>query len=229
MSILNWSNHSSVPHYLRDEEHPESLPLILRLEKDPTMQPTHEEALLATSKAIVELFNDPRASSSDEWLPYLESWMSGRIRKVSRRARGSAWDKVQELEGITVTFGNAEVRVLLPHPLDKPPLEIKKLQVAGLDLPRDPNYDFNSPSKGLFTSINPDIKMTTGKSMAQIGHATQLAIFNSTEEEVRSWDDKGQEVHLGEWLSPVRWQAEIQDAGFTEVAPGTVTARGRIS
>jgi peptidyl-tRNA hydrolase len=229
MSLLNWNSYNEVPHYLRDEEEPYSLPLILHLEKDTSLQPSHEEALIASAKAIIALFDDERSEEGKEWFPYLDKWMHGRIRKVARRARASAWDNVQNLDGVTVSYGKAEVRVLLPHPLDNPPIEVKKLQVSGLDLPKTSNSLENDSKNALALSINPDVSMSTGKSMAQIGHATQLAIFNTDEEKLSQWALSDRKVVLADWNSQDKWDAEIQDAGFTEVAPGSVTARGMIT
>lgn len=228
MSLLNWNSHSEVPHYLRDEEEPYSLPLILRLEKDASLLPSHEEALIASAKAVIALFDDERSIEKNEWFPYLDKWMHGRIRKVARRARASAWDNVQNLEGITVNYGKAEVRVLLPHPLDTPPAEVKKLQVSGLDLARTANSIEVDSKNSLALSINPDVSMSTGKSMAQVGHAAQLAVFNTDKDKLSNWALSDRKIILADWNSQNKWDAEIQDAGFTEVAPGSVTARGTI-
>lgn len=228
MSLLNWNSYNEVPHYLRDEEEPYSLPLILRLEKDPSQQPTHEEALIASAKAVIALFDNEKSVEGNEWYPYLDKWMHGRIRKVARRARASAWDNVQHLNGITVTHGKAEVRVLLPHALDTPPTEVKKLQVSGLDLVRESSSQNDLSINSLAISLNPDVSMSTGKSMAQVGHAAQLAVFNTAEDKLTNWDSSERNIVLADWNSQSNWDAEIQDAGFTEVAPGSVTARATI-
>jgi peptidyl-tRNA hydrolase len=227
MSISQWSNITSIPPYLRDEVDPYSLPLILHLEKDVETHPSHEEALLATVSGIITLFDDPR--SQEEWKQPIDSWINGRIRKVARRARGAAWDKVQELPGVTVDFGKAQLRVLLPHPVEETPIEVKKLQVAGLDLPKTGFTASEQADVTLSVSLNPDVPMTTGKSMAQIGHATQLAIFQSSTEQVKAWESLGSAYALTEWDVFESWTAEVQDAGFTEVAPGTYTSRGTIN
>jgi peptidyl-tRNA hydrolase len=227
MSISQWSNVTSIPPYLRDETNPYSLPLILRLEKDVETQPSHEEALLATVSGIITLFDDPRSQS--EWKEPINNWINGRIRKVARRARGVAWDKVQDLPGVTVTVGKAQLRVLLPHPVEETPTDVKKLQVAGLDLPKSGLVPTIDADIKLSVSLNPDISMTTGKSMAQIGHATQLAIFQSSTEQVEAWASLGSAYTLVGWDAFEFWTAEVQDAGFTEVAPGTYTSRGTIN
>jgi hypothetical protein len=222
MSISTWSNYlSHIPHYLRDEEEPYSLPLILRLEKGDNA-PTHEEALLAVVQGIAEMFDMDRSASDPIW-DSIELWMQGRIRKVARRARGSAWDKVKASESLYIKYGNAELCILPPHKLADTPVVIKSLQVAGLDLPREADNKAQAPK--LLISINPDIQMTTGKSMAQVGHATQLAIFNSEADTLQAWKTDGYSAGFTTWDAYSKWTAEIQDAGFTEVEPGTITIR----
>lgn len=223
MSISTWSNYiSQIPHYLRDEEEPYSLPLILRLEKGDNA-PTHGEALFAVVQGIAEMFDMDRESVDPIW-NNIDLWMQGRIRKVARRARGNAWEKVKASESIYVKFGNAELCILPPHKLAETPLVIKSLQVAGLDLDRE-TVQVNNDSAKLLISINPDIQMTTGKSMAQIGHATQLAIFNSSADTLQAWKTDGYSTAFTSWSGHDEWTAEVQDAGFTEVEPGTVTTR----
>lgn len=222
MSILDWSDYDSLPHYIRDEEQPYSLPIIVRVEKDETLMPTHEEALIATAKAITLFLDDERTVNDGEWAEATNTWLKGRIRKVARRARSAAWDKAVALGGVLVQHGNAEVLVLPPHPVDAPLAEVKKLQVSGLDLP---HAGFETISSGLFLSLNPEIPMTTGKSLAQIGHATQLAIFNSNKTDLAAWKLKSFPTALCNWEAYTDWTADVQDAGFTEVPAGSLTAK----
>jgi peptidyl-tRNA hydrolase len=222
MSILNWSDYDSLPHYLRDEEQPYSLPIIVRVEKDENLMPTHEDALVATAKAIALFLDDERTVNGGEWAEATNTWLKGRIRKVARRARSTAWDKAVALGGILVQHGTAEILVLPPHPVDAPLPEVKKLQVSGLDLP---HVGFTPATSGLLLSLNPEIPMTTGKSLAQIGHATQLAIFNSNKLDLEAWKMKNFPIALCNWEAYSDWTADVQDAGFTEVPAGSLTAK----
>ena len=222
MSISDWSDKiSTLPHYLRDEAEPYSLPLVLRVEKTGDL-PTHEEALLAVIHGIAELFDKDRTLGDPIW-NNLELWMQGRIRKVARRARGAAWEKVKDSESVYVKVGNAELCILPPHKLAEVPAVIKSLQVSGLDLPR--GATFNNSEAKLLVAVNPDVQMTTGKSMAQVGHAAQLAILNSSASTLEEWKADSFSAGFTPWGSFSEWTAEVQDAGFTEIAPGTFTTR----
>ena len=63
--------------------------------------------------------------------------MAARIRKIARRARGAHWAAVQELPGVTWTVGGAQVRALLPGPVDEVPKVVSRLQIGGTDLEPD--------------------------------------------------------------------------------------------
>ncbi|MEZ5266557.1 MAG: hypothetical protein R2755_33265 [Acidimicrobiales bacterium] len=54
-------------------------------------------------------------------------WLA--IRKHVRRARGAACSRVAALDGVTVARDGAEVRALLPYPLDALPRDLARLQL----------------------------------------------------------------------------------------------------
>jgi peptidyl-tRNA hydrolase len=78
--------------------------------------------------------------------------------------------------------------------------------------------------------LNPDVEMTAGKAMAQAGHAAQLGYRAATTSQRRRWQDAGFEVAArtagaAQWADALAAGAPVvQDAGFTEVAPGSCTA-----
>lgn len=226
MSISDWADLDTTPHYLRDEVTPYVLPIVVRLEKE--NQPCHEEAILGAAQAMVKFLADSRNEAEGEWNADTMYWLQGRIRKIVKRARGAAWDKVLTLPGVYVKYGKAELYLLPPCPADEQPAEIRKLQVSGLVLPY--GLTDEPASSALCIALNPEVSsMSTGKSIAQACHAAQLAVFNSTREELSAWEAAGYPVKLTTWDSFKNWLVEIQDAGFTEVEPGTVTARAQFA
>ena len=90
--------------------------------------------------------------------------------------------------------------------------------------------------------VRTDLKMSTGKTAAQAGHAAVSASEKARREKPnwwRSWMDEGQckivvKVEGEEELRKLKEEAEklgipavlIQDRGLTEVAPGTTTCLG---
>ncbi|WP_246212201.1 aminoacyl-tRNA hydrolase [Streptomyces abyssomicinicus] len=210
----------------RDEKPQYVLPLVVRLEK--TDPPARTDALETSARAVLTVLDDPRSSGDGEWAEAVDAWQDARIRKVVRRARGGEWRKAQTLPGITVTGRSAEVRVYPPVPLDGWPRELAKLQVSGTDLD-DPEPP---PPAGPATPVlwlNPEVHMSAGKTMAQTGHAAQLAWWELSDADRAAWRDSGFALAV-RTASPERWARllrsdlpVVRDAGFTEIAPGSCT------
>jgi len=145
-----------------------------------------------------------------------------------RRGRGAAWDRAASLPGITVTHRSAEVRVFPPVPVDDWPQDLAKLQVSGTDF-----ADAEPPAPPLPGQptlwITPEIPMTTGKAMAQAGHAAQLAWWRLGATARDEWAQSGFDLAV-RTATEEQWKRLlasdlpiVQDGGFTEVAPGSRT------
>lgn len=94
----------------------------------------------------------------------------------------------------------------------------------------------------MVVAVRRDIKLSVGKTAAQVGHAcVNLALMerNQKRKEFRAWLEEGQKkvvVKVGSLkeLYALKEQAEdrglptsvVQDAGLTEVEPGTTTCLG---
>ena len=216
-----------------------AMPLILRLERD---DPPPCSALLeAAGSAAVALCLDGRSQLGGPWYPDVQPWLVGRIRKVTRRARGAQWLAVTELPGITIDHRGAQVRALLPWLVAETPRTVTRLQVGGTDVPPDSP---GPPPEGLpVLWIAPGLVMTTGKAAAQVGHGTMLLAALLAAQgrgaELDRWAADGYRCAV-RTAGPQRWARlaageqpdlawrergvlAVRDAGFTEVAPGTVT------
>lgn len=86
MSLLYWANYQGLSDYTVDEANPYALPIIVRVEKDPALTPSHEELQLAVAYAITAFFESDKTAPGGEWHQEVLQWLSGRIRKVARRA-----------------------------------------------------------------------------------------------------------------------------------------------
>ncbi|MFI0354103.1 hypothetical protein [Actinomadura sp. 9N407] len=228
------------------DDPPWAMQLVARAEK--AAPPSHSAVCAATATAVVRLLTDPRAADPDgEWHPFVHRWESGRIRKVTRRARGVRWPEVQALPGVTVEEDGAEVRAFVPGPVTEVPPEIAKLQVAGLELTDDPGDGGDSGGGGgdsgdtarkpleppyAVIALNPDVPMTTGKAAAQSGHAAHLLLRQAGAAAVQAWIEGGLRVRIARDIPWRRCVKEatvaVRDAGFTEVPPRTMTAVGWI-
>lgn len=196
-----------------------AMPVILRIERDPL--PERTALLEAAAEAAVAVCLDERAAPGGPWYDDVRAWTDGRIRKIARRARGAHWRAVQDIGGVTVAVGSAEVRALVPGPVDDVPREVSRLQIGGTELGED---EPGPPDPGRpLILLNPHVEMSLGKAAAQVGHASMIlaAVRGWTATEPfavrtatgRQWDDV---------LADDRSVA-VRDAGFTEVEPGTIT------
>jgi peptidyl-tRNA hydrolase len=215
---------------VRDEGPQFALPLVVRVERgDP---PTRTDALEGAARAVLEFLSDPRVTGIDgvdgEWTAVERAWEDARIRKVVRRARGAAWERARALPGITVRQGTAEVRVYPPVPVDDWPADLARLQVSGTDF-EDPTRPGAVPGGLPVLWLNPELPMSTGKAMAQVGHGVQLAWWELEPTDRSKWKDvefdlRVRTAAVGRWKELLASGLPVvTDGGFTEVAPGSAT------
>ena len=150
-----------------------------------------------------------------------------------------------ELPSIVVAAAGAEVRTVLPGPVAELDKRIAKLQVGGTDAPVDAARP-DLPPPVLQVWIPPEPLMTLGKTMAQAGHAGMIAaalLAGSDLAGLAGWAAAGcpaqvQRVDAGVWTSLLAATADpgpawdggllvVRDAGFTEIAAGTITVIAR--
>ncbi|MGW0707225.1 peptidyl-tRNA hydrolase [Streptomyces sp. NPDC002643] len=210
----------------RDEAPQFVLPLVVRIEK--AAPPARTDALETAARAVLVMLGDARSLGDGEWAEAMRSWQDARIRKVVRRARGAEWRRAEALPGITVTGKSAEVRVFPPIPLDGWPKDLARLQVSGTDLD-DPEPPAGAEPSTPVIWTNPDLGMSAGKAMAQVGHGAHLAWLSLSDEARSAWRDAGFPLAV-RTAAPADWARLtasglplVRDAGFTEIAPGSCT------
>lgn len=218
-------------------------------------RPGEDDAMLAASLALQHMLSlcatDGRVDRR------VRAWCSSRIRKVVKRAHGAKWEKAlrlafgddgsradaimadseKSLPGAVLVrdFGPtmASVLVLAPMRVSEQPPALRKLQVSGLVLDKT---IWKVPPAGLRLRVLLDdgVEMSTGKAIAQVGHATQVAFREFSDEQYAAWAERGFPVDVS-WgdvegaclASPP--DVVITDAGFTEVKPGTRTCAAWLS
>jgi peptidyl-tRNA hydrolase len=207
--------------------------LVLHVER---MEPPGRTPLCeAAAVAVVRLVADARAQPGGEWHAPVDRWLSQRIRKHCRRARGVAWERVQDLPGVTVEVSGTQVRALVPTSTADIPGDVARLQLSGREL-NDPDIrSVADPDPGgpVVVSLNPDPALPLGKAAAAAGHAAQLALLQMPPDRLSAWAGAGYPVVV-EHPDRDRWlrlchaaQVQVLDAGLTVVTPGTCTALAR--
>jgi peptidyl-tRNA hydrolase len=226
-----------------------AMQLVLRMERaDP---PSWHRAVALAAGGAAAICLDAGSEPGGEWHEAVREYVRGHIRKVTRRARGAHWTAAQDMPGLTLADGVTQLRVLVPDRVADLDPRISRLQVGGTDVPADEPSGGADRSRSLRLWVPETIPMTVGKAMAQAGHAGMiLAALLSRDGRagrgrLAGWRDGGypvvvRRVDEAEWAGlgePLRadqaaaWTElgllAVRDAGFTEVAPGTITVIAR--
>ncbi|WP_431309459.1 aminoacyl-tRNA hydrolase [Gordonia sesuvii] len=212
-----------------------AMQMVIRIEK--SHPPARVDALTAAARAVALLCLDDRAGGAGPWVSDLDAWCGARIRKIARRARGAQWAAAQEVWGLTVETGSAQARALVPGRVGDVDRRIARLQIGGTEL--DGSLSTQAPDRGVCLWMNPDLPMTVGKAAAQVGHASMLAVTSMTLEQAWEWRSAGCPLVVRE-ASGQRWAdlltadargaaIAVRDAGFTEIAPGSVTVIAEVT
>jgi hypothetical protein len=212
------------------DDGPWALQLVARVEVD--RPPEIADLTTAAAVAVVRLLADPRSGADGPWAEPVARWEAGAIRKLVRRARGAAWERVVRLDGLTVWHGTAGVHVVPPAPARPLPPALDRLQVSGLSAagPRPETWRSRPDGPGVRIALTPEGDLTAGKLAAQAGHAAHLAWRWMDADRRDRWARAGLVVEVAFPGSP-RWAdlgerapVVVRDAGFTETAPGQLTA-----
>jgi len=183
-----------------------------------------DDIFKASAKAVINLLGSDDLSVQES----INSWLTGRIRKIVKRARNKAWDDTHSTEQkfSEATHASATVRVFAPMHFSDMPQPLKKLQVAGLEAEKTESNE--TLQNGLNIFIEKSLQMSTGKTVAQVNHVVQLFLMNGEEEKVNEWISNEFPVRFAfsETLDSYESDIIVRDAGFTEIPSGSRTAIG---
>lgn len=143
--------------------------------------------------------------------------------KVCLRTRSPAqWERVLEEPHV---LGGDGVLAIPPRRRSERGPALERLQAMATEL-APPPASGAAPAGGVLYALNPDAPMSSGKTLAQIAHAAAMAA-----ESLPAWADAGcpaavvapSAVSFASLASSAECVARVEDAGLTEVPPGTVT------
>lgn len=214
-----------IPSYLStDDDDPYALIFVVNDSKNDKGELPPEDHIIA---AAMHALTDLLLSKDEDIQTRISAWLAGRIRKIVKRAKNAAWDKTTQTDVpySEFSFNNAKVRVFAPMQLSQQPPALKKLQVTGLQA--TVKHTLAVAEDMLIVNVDANLDMTTGKLIAQVGHAVQLFIMDADENKVTAWLDAGQRVAViptDTMPSQDSVDVAVRDAGFTEVPAGSLTA-----
>lgn len=183
---------------------------------------SHEDTIVAAATAAVDVW---WATADD---PAWRLWLGSAFTKSVRHTNLRELAKVAALCPIEATVvGGAVAYGMLPVSYEAMDRRVRRCQVAGLDLERaDRPVDVSGP--GLLVSVNAGLGMSTGKAAAQVAHALFLHALTADRLPVAVWAASGFPFTLdaaGVHFDRPAPTVEVRDAGFTEIAPGSITVR----
>jgi peptidyl-tRNA hydrolase len=188
------------------------------------------EICAAAGLATLRLLTDERARAGGAWESAVAAWKGDRIRKLVRRGRGTAWQRVLDLPGVTARVGRAEVRAFVPGRQADAPTALRRLQIHSppLSAPDETHRLTARPSATMVLAVTPETAMTWGKQAAQCAHGAQRLYEQRPPDPGWLDDPRIEVIHP----CPVLWEeltaaepVEIRDGGHTEIPAGTLTVR----
>jgi len=202
-----------------------ALPIVLLRDKNQDL--SHEQCLLASFAHMAKLVALRESDSwGQDWTEPWDRWKTGKFRKIVKRANPQRFaGLIEDPQSIhsAIRIGDDLIELLSfpPYELSDQDPRVKPLQVAGLDYPQLKELQAES-SEELILAYDGSLGASTGKMMAQAAHAAQLLRLRrpqlkpniETMSVVNSFDQDA-----------VEWLVEVVDAGFTEVAPNSVTVK----
>jgi peptidyl-tRNA hydrolase len=181
------------------------------------LAPAGELTGAAAVRCVREFAGDPRL---EDWRP--------RPGKVVLRARGGQWNELLESEP-HVLAGDPEGECVVALPprrrSERGPL-LERMQAMTSELAPPPAEAPRATPVAYL--VNPSIEMSSGKTLAQIAHAAVLAAESGR---VERWVEAGcpadvirpERARFDELCGSGGLLARVEDAGLTEIPPGTVT------
>jgi peptidyl-tRNA hydrolase len=210
--------------------------LVVRREKVGTLS----ELAVALAGAVLDcaqrLGEDPR------YVGDFAAWYADSFRKITLRANERDWPKLLAGELALSLGGMSEpiVAVLPPRRKSAASPLVRSLQTYALTTAELPigelSPDLSRPA--LVLCANPEISMSAGKLLAQIGHGALMAARAPEElgagqdwrDALAAWRASGEQV-IYTTASATGWRSTIElescvavvDSGLTEIAPGSQT------
>jgi peptidyl-tRNA hydrolase len=212
--------------------------MYLAIEASSAEPPGLGTALRLAARGCIALAESELATS-EKHAEAFAAWYATSFRKVAVRAHSKRWRRLLPLPGVTVSEGSDErsiqLHALVPMRKSQRGRPVNDAQAMTLELPEQLATATGSAwaaqaQNGVVLALNPEVSMSSGKAMAQVGHAVMMLHAAMSDDERAAWaadDHRLAVVRPG----PTTWTTltkhpdvwGVRDAGLTEVDPGTLT------
>ncbi len=205
--------------------------LVVRSDRAVAPTAVYAAAARATMDCVARLRDD------DAWREAFAVWSARSFRKVTLRAKGSAWEALAAYaHGADAPGDAALVRALPPRQRSACDARVRNLQVYNPDRAALPPDAYGPPPPDAMRfAVNPAAVMSVGKTAAQVSHAVLMCAWSprTAPDALARWARGG---HACAFLPGDAWAAlrasdgavVVRDAGLTEVTPGTETVAAEL-
>lgn len=192
---------------------------------------TEQDCAAAASKAMLSLLSNVD-NLPDEANIQMKEWVNGRIRKIVKHAKPGKFDTLDKVDWPHARLKVNDTECIVYSPLRENMMDddffkpVHKLQVSGFQAPySNQSYDYNVDRKHVLeVTLNSQLHMTTGKMLAQLLHAVQVAVYNLTDKKLKEWVHDDCNVSIDYGTPDPEDVISIIDAGLTEIPAGSLTA-----
>jgi peptidyl-tRNA hydrolase len=177
-----------------------------------------------------------RFTEHPQWSTYFTAWYRDSFRKVTLDANPRDWPKLLAESGENLVAAEDLVAVLPPRPRSTNSPLLRSIQTYKNPLPVFEVATWTETTQPqVLLAINPDLTMSAGKALAQIGHAALMVTEAAKMEGAGDWTTALTAWSVGDFrlVKPtlVGWQQALReipaivvtDSGLTETAPGSQT------
>lgn len=190
--------------------------------------PTLGTALRLAARGCLALASSEIANEADH-VSAFDAWHAESFRKVALRTRAKRWEQVSSLAGVEVNEAGFALRALVPIRKSERTRPVADAQAMTLKLPAPAGERLRRPGEALLL-LNPNSQMSSGKAMAQVGHAALIMRDGLDRSMSDSWRQADWAVTIvapssSTWAKAAALSRSwgVRDAGLTEVDPGTLT------
>ena len=233
MHTLAWD----CDHIIEDDD-VISMIIIMKDEKNPDGSPmqTLQDSMVCAAEAMLSLF--ARTGTLGRYDDLMTSWVHGRIRKVVKHAKKSKFDGLPSLlDEHGIPFGQSTCHgssalVLIPlhasTQFEQWFRPIHRLKLQGYHAPLSQCCQSDDDHSRLVVTVNDDLHMSDGKSIAQFLHAVQVSITDTDQDDYHQWEHDGFRTYPMMGTPDDHEPVVIHDAGFTEIPANSLTASAMV-